>query len=85
MWDYFTMKDYAVTPDPNEEENDIFYCFTCNQWLNNCLKKRNNATFILLMVFVFLMITIEGGTAIAIFFRYFVAKKGMEISREGFM
>ncbi|CAN6905718.1 unnamed protein product [Brassica oleracea] len=82
------MKDDVVTPDPNEEENDIFYCFTTTfvmKWLNNCLKKRNNTTFILLMVFVFLMITIEGGTAIAIFFRYFVVKKGMEISREGFM
>ena len=30
----------------------------CNQWLNNCLKKKNYTTFILLMVFVFLMVCI---------------------------
>ncbi|KAF3513894.1 hypothetical protein F2Q69_00004764 [Brassica cretica] len=47
-------------------------------WLNNCLGKRNYNTFILLKVFVLLVLILEGGTAIAIFFRCYVAKKGME-------
>ncbi|CAN6983163.1 unnamed protein product [Brassica oleracea var. botrytis] len=79
MWDYFTMKDDVVKPDPNEEEDEIFYCSICDlEWLNNCVGKRNYNTFILLMVFVLLVLILEGVTAIAIFFRSFVAKKGME-------
>ncbi|WZZ20463.1 hypothetical protein YC2023_121850 [Brassica napus] len=38
----------------------------------------NYDTSILLMVFVLPMLMIEGGTANAIFFRCFVAKKGTE-------
>ncbi|KAF3513895.1 hypothetical protein F2Q69_00004765 [Brassica cretica] len=79
MWDYFTTKDDVVKPDPNEEEDEIFYFSICDlEWLNNCLGKRNYNTFILLMVFVLLVLILEGVTAIAIFFRSFVAKKGME-------
>ncbi|KAH0915120.1 hypothetical protein HID58_029566, partial [Brassica napus] len=56
MWDYFTMKGDVVKPDPNWEEDEIFYCSICDlEWLNNCLGKRYYNTFILLTVFVLLV------------------------------
>ncbi|KAH7838081.1 hypothetical protein Vadar_021811 [Vaccinium darrowii] len=64
------------------------HCRTCNRcvegfdhhcrWLNNCVGKKNYTTFILLMLFLLFMLTIEGGTAIAIFVRCFADKKGVE-------
>ncbi|GMN52183.1 hypothetical protein TIFTF001_021329 [Ficus carica] len=48
------------------------------QWLNNCVGKKNYTTFILLMIFVLLLLIMEGGTAIAIFVRCFTDKSGIE-------
>ncbi|XP_077239852.1 DHHC-type zinc finger family protein [Tasmannia lanceolata] len=63
------------------------HCRTCNRcvegfdhhckWLNNCIGRKNYTTFILLMVFVLLMLFIEGGSAIAIFVRCFADSKGL--------
>ncbi|CAF1718581.1 BnaCnng22700D [Brassica napus] len=45
------------------------------KWLDNCLKKKNYTTFILLMVFVFLMLTIEGGNSHCNIFQIFCGKE----------
>ncbi|KAK3136427.1 hypothetical protein QOZ80_5BG0434120 [Eleusine coracana subsp. coracana] len=68
------------------------HCKTCERcvdgfdhhcrWLNNCIGRRNYATFILLMFFVLLMLVIEGGAAIAIFVRCFVDSKGVKTEME---
>ncbi|KZV57599.1 DHHC-type zinc finger family protein isoform 1 [Dorcoceras hygrometricum] len=64
------------------------HCRTCNRcvegfdhhcrWLNNCVGKKNYSTFILLMTFVLIMLTVEGGTAVAVFVRCFSDSKGIE-------
>ncbi|KAK5776263.1 hypothetical protein PVK06_044222 [Gossypium arboreum] len=56
-----------------------FACFyVIYRWLINCVGKRNYTPVILLTIFVLLMLILEGGTAIAIFIRCFVDKKGIE-------
>ncbi|XP_042476389.1 protein S-acyltransferase 18 [Macadamia integrifolia] len=65
------------------------HCRTCNRcvegfdhhcrWLNNCIGKKNYTTFILMMVSVLTMLFMEGGTAVAVFIRCFVDKKGIEL------
>ncbi|KAJ0976485.1 hypothetical protein J5N97_018450 [Dioscorea zingiberensis] len=47
------------------------------RWLNNCIGRRNYTTFILLLVFILLMLSIEGGTAVAVFVRCFADKEGI--------
>ncbi|KAH6787534.1 DHHC-type zinc finger family protein [Perilla frutescens var. hirtella] len=64
------------------------HCRSCNRcvdgfdhhcrWLNNCVGKKNYTTFILSMLSVLIMLTIEGGTAIAVFVRCFADSKGIE-------
>ncbi|TYG89893.1 hypothetical protein ES288_A12G138000v1 [Gossypium darwinii] len=66
------MKNDAVSPDVKEDDN-ISYCSLCD-----FEGKRNYTPVILLTIFVLLMLILEGGTAIAIFIRCFVDKKGIE-------
>ncbi|KAI7745062.1 hypothetical protein M8C21_034028 [Ambrosia artemisiifolia] len=71
------IKDDSVSPGPLQD--DISFCVLCDsQWLNNCVGKKNYRTFILLLIFVLLMLIIEGGTAIAIFVRCFTDAHRLE-------
>ncbi|KAL6515875.1 hypothetical protein OROGR_019180 [Orobanche gracilis] len=64
------------------------HCRTCNRcvegfdhhcrWLNNCIGKKNYTTFILLMMFVLIMLIVEGGAAIAVFVRCFADSNGIQ-------
>ncbi|GJN13436.1 hypothetical protein PR202_gb00139 [Eleusine coracana subsp. coracana] len=79
----FTSLDDIVSPCAAGDGHDISYCPVCDcEWLNNCIGRRNYATFILLMFFVLLMLVIEGGAAIAIFVRCFVDSKGVKTEME---
>ncbi|XP_078436328.1 DHHC-type zinc finger family protein [Wolffia australiana] len=48
------------------------------RWLNNCVGRKNYTSFVLLMVFVLLMLLVEGGGAIAVFARCFADRRKME-------
>ncbi|KAJ3681303.1 hypothetical protein LUZ60_015792 [Juncus effusus] len=68
------------------------HCKRCNRcvdgfdhhcrWLNNCIGRKNYTVFILLMIFVLLMLIIEGGTALTIFIRCFINYKGIKRETE---
>ncbi|KAI3732547.1 hypothetical protein L1987_63753 [Smallanthus sonchifolius] len=77
---------FCVLCDSQVKKNSK-HCRTCNRcvegfdhhcrWLNNCVGKKNYRSFILLLIFVLLMLMIEGGTAVAIFIRCFTDAKGV--------
>ncbi|KAM3191919.1 hypothetical protein ACQJBY_069263 [Aegilops geniculata] len=78
----FTSLEDIVSPHATDDQ-DISYCPICDcEWLNNCIGRRNYAAFIMLMLFVLLMLVIEGGTAAAVFIRCFIDGKGLKTEME---